>query len=86
MATKEKIEEVKEENESKNLYGEKEYTITLPLSRDRQDDVTVIVNGMVYKIQRGEEVTVPAAVYEVLMNSEKMRREAFKRRKNLLNK
>ena len=34
-------------------------------------DVTVILNGKVYKIQRGVEVEVPAAVAEIIENSMK---------------
>lgn len=34
-------------------------------------DVTVCVNGVFYKIKRGEEVEVPASVAEVLEHSDK---------------
>ncbi len=68
------------------LYKEDFYNITLPLTSEKQDDVTVSVNGEITKIQRGEPVTVSAAVYEVLMNSEKMDNLAIKRRAALMTK
>lgn len=62
------------------------YKITLPLTEQKQDDVHVGLNGMVYTIQRGEEVEVPAGVYEILKNSEQMDALALKRRRNLASK
>lgn len=46
--------------------------VTLPLTRDKQEDVFVGVNGKTFLIKRGEEVEVPECVYEILKNSEKM--------------
>lgn len=69
--------------ESKNIYGQESYTITLLLDETHQDDVNVIINGEVTQIKRGEEVTVSAAVYEVLQNSMKMDMLAVKRSKAL---
>ncbi len=46
-------------------------TIRLYKDNDRyRKDVQVIVNGRVYLIQRGVEVTVPAFVAEVLENAQ----------------
>jgi hypothetical protein len=56
----------------KGKYTEETYTVQLPNVKEGSGDVTVGVNGKIYKIMRGEKVTVPRAVYEVLMNSEKM--------------
>ena len=73
--------------EKKNgLYTEESYTITLPLTSEKQDDVTVGVNGFFTKIKRGEPVKVSAAVYEVLMNMERMDNLAIKRRNELMSK
>lgn len=41
-----------------------------------KDDVTVIVNGKVYQIKRGENVKVPKAVAEVLDNAAEQRKLA----------
>ncbi len=61
-------------------------TITLPLTRERQEDVFVAVNGISYLIKRGEEVTIPKAVYEVLQNSERMDNLALRRSQDLQKK
>lgn len=71
-----------EKNKS-GIYQEETYKITLPLTEEKQDDVPVIINGEITQIQRGVEVEVSAAVYEVLKNQEKMDALAFQRRKNL---
>lgn len=68
------------------LYKEDFYTVELPLSDEKQDDVTVCINGVTTKIQRGQQVKVSAAVYEVLMNSKNMDKLALERRKKLQNK
>lgn len=78
MAAK-KAEEIKEGNQ----YPDDTYEITLPLTEELQDDVTVIVNGHCYRIQRGIPVTVPASVYEVLMNSQRMDSYALLKRREL---
>lgn len=69
--------------EKTGLYQEETYKIELPLTEDKEDDVTVIVNGLVTKIQRGVEVEVSASVYEVLKNSERMDKLALMRRRKL---
>ena len=49
--------------------------VTIRLPRDpneKQQEVTVGINGIFYKIQRGKSVEVPRAVAEILENSEKM--------------
>ena len=74
------------EKTSKNLYDKEEYEITLPMSDNMPPHVNVIVNGDAYQIMRGEPVKVPAAVYEVLKNSEKMDNLAMKRSKALADK
>ena len=61
------------------LYTEDTYEVELPISKENQSDVTVGINGKVYRIQRGKKVKVPAAVYEVLMNSMKMDNLAIQR-------
>ena len=90
MAKKEIIEEVvkdevvKDEVETKKgLYTQDFYDITLPLTQEKQDDVTVGINGEITKIQRGVPVKVSAAVYEVLKNSENMDMTAILRSKKL---
>lgn len=64
-----------------NLYPEETYRITLPLTSEKQDDVPVSINGKTWLIKRGEEVEVPAEVYEVLMNSTRMDQLALKRQR-----
>lgn len=73
MAEKTKTEVIKKDT----------HKITLPLTDDKQDDVVVIINGMSTVIQRGVEVEVSQAVYEVLKNQETMDMLALKRRRAL---
>jgi len=50
--------------------------VEIELYRDNDkynNDVTVIVNGKVYQIKRGEKVKVPKAVAEVLDNAKAQR-------------
>jgi hypothetical protein len=76
-----KTEEVAAEEPKKTgLYPQDKYVINLPLTSDKQDDVTVGINGKYYKIRRGEDVEVSAAVYEVLKNQERMDTLAVRRR------
>jgi hypothetical protein len=93
MATKKEVkeeiafvEDIPKKAEKTGLYTEEFYNVTLPLTSEKQDDVTVGVNGEITKIQRGEPVKVSAAVYEVLMNSERMDNLAIKRRSALESK
>ena len=51
--------------------GEKLVTIRLPLTRENQEDVFVRVNHRTWLIKRGETVSVPESVVEVLENSER---------------
>ena len=46
--------------------------IKLRKDREHQDDVTVGLNGEMFRIKRGVEVEVPEGVKEILDNSEKM--------------
>lgn len=68
------------------LYTEDSYTFALPLSAEKQDDVTVGINGRFTKIKRGVEVTVSAPVYEVLKNMERMDNLAITRSNELQSK
>jgi|GEM_PF-748025 len=68
-----KNDEVKEET----------YKIMLPLTKELQDDVFVGINGKTYQLQRGVEVEVNRAVYEVLLNSQKMDNLAIARSNEL---
>jgi hypothetical protein len=72
--------------EKPGLYKEDSYYVELPLTDEKQDDVTVCINGTITKIQRGVRVKVSAAVYEVLQNSKNMDALAFQRRKALQSK
>lgn len=73
-------------DEKPGLYKEDFYTVELPLTDEKQDDVTVCINGVTTKIQRGVQVKVSAAVYEVLQNSKNMDKLALERRKALQNR
>ena len=68
------------------LYTEDFYNITLPLTSEQMDDLTVCVNGEITKIQRGVPVKVSAEVYEVIKNSENMDILAVQRRMALQSK
>lgn len=77
-----------ENAEAKNVrlgkYQEDTYKITVPLSEKDASDLTIIVNGKTYKIERGVEVTVPRAVYEVYQNMLRMDTLAIKRQRDLV--
>lgn len=64
----------------------KSQVITLPLTSDKQDDVTVGINGFYTKIKRGVPVEVSADVYEVLMNMQNMDNLAIRRRNEIMSK
>lgn len=53
-------------------------TIKIPLTKDQQDDVFVRVNQETFLIKRGEYVTVPEYVVEVLDNAEKATLEGIR--------
>ncbi len=53
--------------------------IELPLTREKQKDVFVGLNGMTLQIKRGERVKIPLWAKEILDNKEAMEREAFRR-------
>ena len=55
----------------------KKVKIKLPLTRTEKNDVYVAVNGKSYLIKRGVEVEVPASVFEVLENKEKMLSQVY---------
>jgi hypothetical protein len=57
--------------------------IKLPLTREKQDDVFVSVNGESYLIKRGQEVEVPVYIKEILDNKESMEALALERQKEL---
>ena len=90
MAKTEEAKEPKTEeiNEPKavNKPERKTQIITLPLTTDKQEDVTVGINGFYTKIQRGVPVEVSADVYEVLMNMQNMDNLAIRRRNELMSK
>ena len=60
--------------------------VMIPLTRDKQDDVPVIVNGQSFYIQRGQRVKVPVYVKEVLDNMERMDNLALTRQRELVAK
>ena len=64
-----------EKKETKNTV--KMVKIRLPRSRKDEGDVTVGVNGTMYRIKRGVEVEVPGFVAEVLTNSEATLEKAY---------
>ena len=69
MATKEKIEsEAKEER----------VLVMVPFVEGQDPEVTVIINGHVTKFRKGEQVSVPRNVAEVLQNSNQQMMLALK--------
>ena len=46
--------------------------VKLRKDREHQDDVTVGLNGEMFRIKRGVEVEVPEGVKEILDNTERM--------------
>lgn len=59
--------------------------VLLRKDRDHQDDVTVGINGHMYRIKRGVEVEVPEGVKEILDNTERMDTLALEKRMALEN-
>ena len=54
------------------IFPEEEERVTIKLfkdNKDYKDDLTVVVNGKAYRIQRGVEVSVPKSVAEVIEHS-----------------
>ena len=80
------VEDTVVKAEKTGLYTQDSYNVTIPLTSEKQDDLTVCVNGKITKIQRGVPVTVSAAVYEVIKNSENMDNLAIRRRMALQSK
>lgn len=60
--------------------------IMLPLTREKQDDVFVGVNGRTWQLKRGVQIEVPLCVAEVLDNSQKMDALALQRQRAVLPK
>lgn len=65
---------VNETVEPKNLWLEKRKVLIPKYSRGEQETRLVSVNGKDYFVPKGREVEVPLPVYEVLANSEDMRK------------
>ena len=86
MATKKEPIVETEPKAKTGLYTKDRYIVRLPLSSEKQEDVTVGINGFYTKIQRGKEVEVSAEVYEVLQNMENMDNLAFERRRAIESK
>lgn len=79
-----------ERNLQKAMLEAKKDTVklTLPLlpGRDDEEEAVCGVNGVLWKVRRGEEVEVPRCVAEVFQNADKQKLEAMKRRKGLQKK
>ena len=75
MATTKKEEVMETSEELFDYYA--------PKSKENQADIPVWVNGKCTLIQRGQHVKVNAAVYEILMNKERMEALALERSEEL---
>lgn len=76
QAAKDAQNEVKaakvEEKVTTTITPKEEERVTIKLfkdSKEYKDDLTVVVNGKAYQIQRGVEVSVPKSVAEVIEHS-----------------
>lgn len=47
----------------------KTVTVYIPFVEGEEDELTIGINGVMYKVKRGEEVEVPRAVAVVIRNS-----------------
>lgn len=65
---------------------EKRVKVTLPIIHEGDMVQYVAVNGKSYMIRRGEEVSVPEAVAEVLKNSERQKMEAMRYQQEAIRK
>lgn len=65
---------VNETVETRNPWLEKRNVLIPKYSRGEQETRLVSVNGKDYFVPKGREVEVPLPVYEVLANSEDMRK------------
>ena len=76
-ATKTEVPEAPEVPKVPEEPAEKMVTIRLPITRENSSDVFVRVNRRTWLIKRGETVTVPECVVEVLKNAESAMLEAI---------
>lgn len=65
------------------MAAEKRYAIEIPLTSEKQDDVTVGLNGNFIRIKRGEQVEIPEWAYEILMQSKEMQKEVIALKRKL---
>lgn len=68
-ATEEEIEEIKTPKDPEAFLKERVPFYAFKDNGKYKDDITVGVNGRVFRIKRGETVYIPRYVYNVLMNS-----------------
>lgn len=84
MKSEKPIEDLTEvTNDAKAEVTAETVKIKLPLTREKQGDVFVSINGQNWLLQRGVEIEVPKAVAEVLENSREMDELAITRQRTL---
>lgn len=72
--------------ENKAVDMEELVEVELQLTRDKQEDKYVGLNGRNFLIRRGEKVMIPRWAKEILDNAEEMEMKALKNMKNLPNR
>lgn len=71
--------------EKEIAYWDEKVTYHVPWIEGEDEEITVIHNGVIYKVLRGEEVKIPRKILDILLNSEKQKREFSKQKKGLKN-
>lgn len=84
MATK-KNPDIEKEEPKKAAEEEERVLVLIPYIPGEDPEVTVGINGVFTKIQKGQQVRVTKAVAEVLMNSNKQTMIAWENSKKLQN-
>ena len=78
-------EEIQVKDAVEAVPWKEEVKFMAPLDGEK-GDIFVALNGHNYRIKRGEEVTIPKPIFEVLKNSTEMDQLAMRRQQELIAK
>lgn len=71
--------------DEEKAYWDEKVTYHVPWIEGEEEEITVIHNGVIYKVLRGEEVKIPRKILAILLNSEKQKRAFAQQKKGLKN-
>lgn len=66
-------------------YWNERVTYHVPWIEGQEEEITVIHNGKIYKVVRGEQVEIPRCILDIILNAEKQKREFANKKKGLMN-